>query len=145
MLLLSGAALLGLAAVCTAADAIPSGALPATCYTTHRQHRSGHASKTAGVETHGCYTRTSTVMAASCPSSSCPPKATDLICPDFIKISQVTVPCSTDCCPATPTVTAAVGSCTTCDPCHIPTEWITYMTGCPGTSTITSATIVTPA
>lgn len=69
------------------------------------------------------------------------------MCPMYIKVSSTTVPCATDCCPLTPTAyVAATGTqpCPTCDPCRIPTEWITYTTGCAGTSTITDRTVVTP-
>ncbi|KAI0117786.1 hypothetical protein GGR51DRAFT_500181 [Nemania sp. FL0031] len=115
--------------------------LPGSCYTTSDDFPHG----TATVITHSCYTRTSIAPAPSCPTPSCSPPPTDQICPLFIKVSSVTVPCTTDCCPTTSTVYESKGPCPTCDPCRIPTEWVTYMTGCPGTPTITMSTIITPA
>ncbi|KAI1386406.1 uncharacterized protein F4822DRAFT_409980 [Hypoxylon trugodes] len=99
---------------------------------------------TAWVKTHECYTYTRTVQSAACPVPTCPSPDPDQICPEYIKVSKVTVPCSTDCCPTTSTTYVSDGPCSTCDPCHIPTQWITYTTGCAGTPTITSETIVTP-
>ncbi|CAJ2513714.1 Uu.00g018330.m01.CDS01 [Anthostomella pinea] len=114
--------------------------VPGHCSTTidDFEHTTGY------VKTHECYTRTSTAPAATCPTFSCAPKATDVICPEYIKVSSVTVPCATDCCPTTSTVYEPAGPCSTCDSCKIPTEWWTYTTGCVGTPTITSHTIVTP-
>ncbi|KAI1749883.1 hypothetical protein F4782DRAFT_285116 [Xylaria castorea] len=131
--------------------------LPGSCYTTWDDWE--HS--TATVKTHECYTRTSLVPPASCPTLSCAPRPTDHVCPMYIKVSSMTVPCATDCCPTTSTVyqelisaAAATGSsssssatlpCPTCDACPIPTEWITYTTGCAGTPTITEVNVVTPA
>ncbi|RYP19295.1 hypothetical protein DL767_009684 [Monosporascus sp. MG133] len=113
---------------------------PPTCTTTYVDT----AHWTAWTGTHVCYTHTVTAPAASCPTLSCPPPATDQVCPMYIKVSSTTVPCSTNCCPTTPTTTVSSGECATCDPCHIPTEWITYTTGCPGVPTITEVTTSTP-
>ncbi|KAI1127378.1 hypothetical protein F5Y10DRAFT_194955 [Nemania abortiva] len=117
-----------------------SPALPGSCYTTSDDFE--HS--TATVLTHECFTQTSVVAAASCPTPSCAPPPTDLVCPLYIKVSSVTVPCTTDCCPTTSTVYESTGPCPTCDPCRIPTEWYTYITGCAGTPTITEVTIITP-
>ncbi|KAI1423314.1 hypothetical protein F5Y12DRAFT_551724 [Xylaria sp. FL1777] len=70
----------------------PSHTLPESCYTTFddaRHHRTT-------VLPHRCYTRTSLVPAAPCPTLSCTPIPSDLVCPLYIKVSSVTVPCSTD-------------------------------------------------
>ncbi|RYP56196.1 hypothetical protein DL771_011983 [Monosporascus sp. 5C6A] len=113
---------------------------PATCTTTYID--TAHSTAWTGI--HLCHTHTVTDAAASCPALSCPPPPTDLICPMYIKVSSTTVPCSTDCCPMTPTTTVSSGKCVTCDPCRIPTQWITYTTGCPGVPTITTMTMSTP-
>ncbi|KAI0537642.1 hypothetical protein GGR58DRAFT_501965 [Xylaria digitata] len=117
--------------------------LPASCYTTFDAYGYPHAT----VKTHSCYTQTSLFPAAPCPTLSCPPIPTDLVCAEYIKVSSITVPCATDCCPTTSTVYKADYSapCPTCDPCRIPTEWITYTTGCAATPTITEVNVVTPA
>ncbi|RYP44996.1 hypothetical protein DL768_008610 [Monosporascus sp. mg162] len=114
--------------------------LPPTCTTTYVDT----AHWTAWTGTHVCYTHTVTAPDASCPTLSCAPPPTDLVCPMYIKVSSTTVPCSTNCCPTTPTTTVSSGPCETCDPCHIPTEWITYTTGCPGRPTITAVATSTP-
>ncbi|KAI0435337.1 hypothetical protein F5Y09DRAFT_349580 [Xylaria sp. FL1042] len=120
----------------------PSHTLPGSCYTTVDDMR--HLRTT--VLTHKCYTHTNKVPAAPCPTLSCPPIPSDQICPFYISVSSTTVPCATDCCPTTSTVYKPDPSapCPTCDPCRIPTEWITYTTGCPGTPTITEINYITP-
>ncbi|KAI0418487.1 hypothetical protein F5X98DRAFT_110976 [Xylaria grammica] len=117
--------------------------LPGSCYTT----TSDPTHHRVSVQTHSCYTQTSFFAAAPCPTLSCKPPPTDLICPQYIKVSSLTVPCATNCCPTTTTVYEPdyAAPCPTCDPCRIPTEWITYTTGCPGTPTITDIHYVTPA
>ncbi|KAH9891368.1 hypothetical protein F4778DRAFT_784961 [Xylariomycetidae sp. FL2044] len=125
-------------------------AVPGSCYTTWDDFEH----ETGGVKGPERYTYTSIVPSSACPTLTCAPKETDRICPLYIKVSAVTVPCATDCCPTTPTVyasasasasaTATAAACPTCDPCKIPTELITYTTGCPGTPTITSKTTITP-
>ncbi|KAI1083449.1 hypothetical protein F5B20DRAFT_406610 [Whalleya microplaca] len=118
----------------------PTPTLPGHCSTTidDFEHTTGY------VKTHSCYTYTQTVPSPPCPTLSCPPRPTDAICPLYIKVSSVTVPCSTDCCPTTPTSYVSKGACPTCANCVVPTQWITYTTGCPNKPTITSETIVTP-
>ncbi|KAI5917226.1 hypothetical protein F4810DRAFT_66084 [Camillea tinctor] len=136
----------GLLAVSNAAPAdtdlaaTPSPTIPGHCYTTidDFEHTTGT------VKTHECFTITSTVPAVTCPTLSCAPRPTDQMCPQYIKVSSVTVPCATDCCPTTPTVYASNGPCPTCDPCRIPTDLVSVTTGCPGTPTITSHTLITP-
>ncbi|KAI1377749.1 hypothetical protein F4677DRAFT_46650 [Hypoxylon crocopeplum] len=118
----------------------PTATVPGHCSTTIDDFE--HT--TASVKTHECYTYTRTAQAPTCPTLSCAPRPTDVICPLVIRVSSVTVPCATDCCPTTPTSYVSTGPCPTCNPCATPTQWITYTTGCPGTPTITSATIVTP-
>ena len=91
---------------------------------------------------------------ALCPPLTCAPPPTDLVCPQYIKVSSTTVPCATDCCPTTGTTTVEAGTgsrtgagsdnCPTCDPCRIPTEWITYTTGCPGGGVRVSTSYSTP-
>ncbi|KAI1735766.1 hypothetical protein F4680DRAFT_297582 [Xylaria scruposa] len=132
--------------------------LPGSCYTTWDDWE--HT--TATVKTYECYTRTSLIPPASCPTLSCAPRPTDQVCPLYIRVSSITVPCATDCCPTTSTVyresiaattttttTGAAASttlpCPTCEACPIPTEWITYTTGCAGTPTITEVNAVTPS
>ncbi|KAI3316605.1 hypothetical protein HD806DRAFT_423053 [Xylariaceae sp. AK1471] len=99
----------------------------------------------ATVLTHECYTFTSVVPAATCPTLSCAPPPTGQVCPLYIKVSSITVPCATDCCPTTSTTYEAAGPCPTCSSCPIPTEWITYTTGCISTPVVAETTIVTPA
>ncbi|KAI1192178.1 hypothetical protein F5B17DRAFT_2963 [Nemania serpens] len=127
-----------------------SSLLPESCYSTWEDEE--HSTTT--LLPHECYTHTSLIPPTSCPKPTCPPPATDQVCPLYIKVSSVTVPCTTDCCPTTTTVllqTSTDVPCEeamateTCDPCHIPTEWVTYMTGCAGTPTISITTIITPA
>ncbi|KAI1113440.1 hypothetical protein F5Y14DRAFT_451977 [Nemania sp. NC0429] len=115
--------------------------LPETCYTTWEDPEG----RTTTLGTHECYTRTHIIPATTCPKPECPPPAPDQPCPLYIKLSSVTEPCATDCCPTTATVSEAVGPCETCDPCRIPTEIVTYMTGCAGPEpTVTITNIVTP-
>ncbi|KAI0469498.1 hypothetical protein F4859DRAFT_132984 [Xylaria cf. heliscus] len=146
--------------------------LPGSCYTTWDDWE--HT--TATVKTHSCYTRTSLIPPASCPTLSCAPKPPDRVCVLYIAVSSITVPCATDCCPTTSTVyiestptpaSTSTGTgtgnsngardgdsdgggdsggvaCPTCEECPIPTEWITYTTGCLGTPTITEVNVVTP-
>ncbi|KAI0546053.1 hypothetical protein F4679DRAFT_558770 [Xylaria curta] len=129
--------------------------LPGSCYTTWDDWE--HT--TATVKTYQCYTRTSLIPPASCPTLTCAPRPTDQVCPLYIRVSSITVPCATDCCPTTstvyresttttttPTTDASTTTlpCPTCEACPIPTEWITYTTGCTGTPTITEVNTVTP-
>ncbi|KAI0014402.1 hypothetical protein F4779DRAFT_9177 [Xylariaceae sp. FL0662B] len=140
----------GFLAFCNVAAAVPQGGpiskatpsptLPGHCSTTVDDF----PHSTGSVKTHSCYTYTRTAPSPTCPTLSCPPKASDVACPLYIKVSSVTVPCSTDCCPSTSTSYVSTGACPTCARCPVPTQWITYTTGCPGTPTITSQTIVTP-
>ncbi|XDG09505.1 hypothetical protein ABKA04_009120 [Annulohypoxylon sp. FPYF3050] len=138
-----------LLALCNVATAVPQGGpispvstpttIPGHCSTTVDDFE--HT--TAWVKTHECYTYTRTVQSSTCPTLSCPAQPTDRICPEIIKVSSVTVPCATDCCPTTTTSYVSNGACPTCAECPIPTQWITYTTGCAGTPTITSQTIET--
>ncbi|KAI1302980.1 hypothetical protein F5Y03DRAFT_396201 [Xylaria venustula] len=116
--------------------------IPETCYKTITDYK--HLRTT--VQTHRCYTRTIHIPDAPCPTLSCAPTSSDQICPFYIKVSSLTVPCATDCCPTTSTVSRPDDSvpCPSCDPCRIPTEWITYTTGCVGTPTITEINYITP-
>ncbi|KAI1776893.1 hypothetical protein F4818DRAFT_362239 [Hypoxylon cercidicola] len=142
--LLAGAAGLLLAANLAAAS--PQGgpimpvSVPAHCSTTIDDFE--HTKAT--VKTHECYTYTREAPAPTCATLSCASRPTDVICPLIIEVSSVTVPCATDCCPNTSTSYVSTGACPTCADCPIPTQWITYTTGCAGTPTITSETTVTP-
>ncbi|KAI4870075.1 hypothetical protein F4820DRAFT_320078 [Hypoxylon rubiginosum] len=143
--LLAGVA--GLLAAASLAAASPQGpikpvsSIPAHCFTTSDDWE--HT--TATVKTHECYTYTREAPSPNCPIPSCPPRVTDAICPQIIEVSSVTVPCATDCCPTTTTSYVSTAACPTCaGNCPVPTQWITYTTGCAGTPTITSQTIVTP-
>ncbi|KAI0910102.1 hypothetical protein F4823DRAFT_389647 [Ustulina deusta] len=66
--------------------------LPQSCYTTFEDFRY-HRTR---VLTHSCYTRTSFFPAGPCPTLSCPRASTGHVCPLYIKVSTVTVPCATD-------------------------------------------------
>ncbi|KAJ1333454.1 hypothetical protein MN608_03444 [Microdochium nivale] len=91
-----------------------------------------------------CFTWTTTAPATTCPQIHCVAPEPTQICPLYIKVSSTTVPCSTDCCPATPTATYSCGPCPTCDPCRVPTELTIFTTGCRGTGTLSSVTTITP-
>ncbi|GAP86383.1 hypothetical protein SAMD00023353_1800220 [Rosellinia necatrix] len=125
---------------CTTTATLAGQTLPATCYTTWDDW----AHTTATVKTHECYTRTSVIPDTTCPSLSCAAPPTDIVCPLSIRVSSVTVPCSTDCCPTTTTTYAPTGPCPTCDPCRVPTVWYTYTTGCLNTPTITEINTIRP-
>ncbi|KAI6091385.1 hypothetical protein F4821DRAFT_227046 [Hypoxylon rubiginosum] len=114
--------------------------IPATCSTTIDDF----PHTTASVKTHECYTYEREAPSPTCPTLSCGPRPTDAICPLYIRVSSVTVPCATDCCPTTTTSYQSTGACPTCADCVVPTQWITYTTGCAGTPTITAETIITP-
>ncbi|KAI5868488.1 hypothetical protein GGS23DRAFT_33414 [Durotheca rogersii] len=118
----------------------PTPTIPGHCSTTIDDFE--HT--TASVRTHECYTYTRIAPSSTCPMIKCAPRPTDVFCPQYIRVSSVTVPCSTDCCPTTPTSYVSTGRCPTCAPCVVPTQWITYTTGCPGTPTISTETIETP-
>ncbi|KAK4096539.1 hypothetical protein N658DRAFT_394447, partial [Parathielavia hyrcaniae] len=79
-----------------------------------------------------CYTATTTttVIPRICPAIKCEP--TRIICPPYIKITTTSIPCSTDCCPRTPTQTVTTKApCPTCPTgCVVPTETYTVTTGC---------------
>ncbi|KAI1142350.1 hypothetical protein F5Y05DRAFT_409495 [Hypoxylon sp. FL0543] len=147
--LISAAA--ALSALCNVAAAMPQGgpiapvATPAPTMPAHCSTTVDTFGLTAGrVKTHECYAYTRTAQSSTCPTLSCAPRPTDNFCAQIIKVSSVTVPCSTDCCPTTSTSYVSNGACPTCAVCPIPTQWITYTTGCPGTATITAVTIETP-
>ncbi|KAI0171832.1 hypothetical protein GGR52DRAFT_443656 [Hypoxylon sp. FL1284] len=116
-------------------------ALPGHCSTTIDDFEHTFAT----VKTHECFTHTRPAPSPTCPLLSCRPPPTDAICPEIIRVSSVTVPCATDCCPTTSTKYVSTAACPTCADCPIPTQWITYTTGCPNTPTITASTIITPA
>ncbi|KAK3318176.1 hypothetical protein B0H66DRAFT_227070 [Apodospora peruviana] len=82
-----------------------------------------------------CYTHTTTT--SKCPTKpDCSTVSTPHACPLVIKVTTISVPCSTDCCPTTPTkyVTAPCPGCLTS--CVIPTITSTVTTGCKATPTI---------
>ncbi|KAK4251338.1 hypothetical protein C7999DRAFT_28068 [Corynascus novoguineensis] len=131
---------LGLMGICSAAPAgqdinlpvltLPE-PLPSTCY----------GVVDGVVKTPSCYTATVTktvkpTKPTSCPQYECPPPKDDpIMCPMYIKVTSVAVPCSTDCCPSTPTSTVTTTSCPRCTTsCVIPTETITVTTGCKTTT-----------
>ncbi|KAI2606913.1 uncharacterized protein GGS25DRAFT_522429 [Hypoxylon fragiforme] len=95
----------------------------------------------------GCYTYTRDAPSPACPTLSCAPRPTDNFCPQMIRVSSVTVPCATEACPTTATVYDSTAACPTCAACPVPTQWITYTTGCAAdpAATITAMTIETPA
>ncbi|AEO66531.1 2a966bb7-59bd-4934-9aa4-07e17b4d67a6 [Thermothielavioides terrestris] len=80
------------------------------------------------LQTPSCYTATVTTVPLDCPRIECPTQ--NIYCPLYIKETTVAVPCSTDCCPTTPTHTVTT-KCPGCKTgCVIPTETITVTTGC---------------
>ncbi|KAL1836503.1 hypothetical protein VTJ49DRAFT_5061 [Mycothermus thermophilus] len=98
--------------------------LPPTCY----------LKADGSLQTSSCYTHTTTttVVPKDCPPIKCLPPTNPIACPAVIKITSVPVPCSTNCCPSTPTQTVTKKICPTCiTRCVIPTETVTYTTGCP--------------
>lgn len=88
-----------------------------------------------------CYTYTETRPDASCPTFYRDP---EVMCPMYVKIETIEVPCAISCCPTTPTA-YVFRPCPTSEPCPIPTETLTYTTGCasgaPGWSPTASAVV----
>ncbi|KAL1867937.1 hypothetical protein VTK73DRAFT_3902 [Phialemonium thermophilum] len=82
----------------TATSTSPDPALPAHCTTTSFDA----ASSTPVARTHECFTLTKSLQSANCSCVHDP----ELVCPMVISLTTVAIPCSTDCCPTTPTVTA---------------------------------------
>ncbi|KAK1764740.1 hypothetical protein QBC33DRAFT_561421 [Phialemonium atrogriseum] len=74
---------------------------------------------TEALKTPDCYTFT---RLAEDPACQCAPAA-DVMCPMIISVTTVDVPCSTDCCPTTPTATVATCA-SSCDTrrCTVPTQ-----------------------
>ncbi|KAK8104306.1 uncharacterized protein PG998_011339 [Apiospora kogelbergensis] len=104
------------------AGAKPTKPLPASCTTTSR-----HAAIT-----HSCYTATAyTTPRAGCERLECPPPKKPVVCPQIIIESTVEVPCKTDCCPTTATITSTTACPVPCPKCPIPTHVTTITTGCP--------------
>ncbi|KAK3323805.1 hypothetical protein B0T19DRAFT_426971 [Cercophora scortea] len=106
-------------AVVTPPILTPTVNLPASCTSTVKGTLKGPS----------CYTRTATTTpSAGCPKLNCP--NLDLVCPALIKVTTTEIPCSTDCCPKTPTkyITTSCAGCAT--GCVIPTETVTVTTGC---------------
>ncbi|KXJ92440.1 hypothetical protein Micbo1qcDRAFT_204421 [Microdochium bolleyi] len=91
-----------------------------------------------------CFTWTTTAPAVTCPHIHCAPPAPTQVCPLYLKVSSTTVPCSTDCCPFTPTATYSCGACPSCDPCRVPTELTVFTTGCAGGGVQSTVTTITP-
>ncbi|KAL2261337.1 hypothetical protein VTK26DRAFT_4385 [Humicola hyalothermophila] len=83
------------------------------------------------IKTPDCYTATTTVDPTKCPITHCPTPTGLILCPQYIKLTTISVPCSTDCCPTTPTHTVT-DKCPGCPgtTCVIPTSTITVTTGC---------------
>ncbi|KAI0132666.1 hypothetical protein BJ170DRAFT_257166 [Xylariales sp. AK1849] len=108
----------------------PTATQPASCYTTVDDF----AHNTGWVKGHSCYTYHKTTPSAACPTTSCIRDPT-IACPLYIKVSTIQVPCSTDCCPVTPTAYVD-GPCPPCKQCSIPTEYITETTGCPWSGSV---------
>lgn len=114
----------------TITSSYPVTTIPASCYTTFDDW----AHTTAWVSAEKCYTYTSTTSATDCPTCHL---TTPLTCEAIAKVSIVTVPCSTDCCPVTPTAYVA-SACPPCGTCVIPTYYSTV------TSSGCNPTIATP-
>ncbi|KAH6632171.1 hypothetical protein F5144DRAFT_244329 [Chaetomium tenue] len=96
-----------------------------------------------------CYTATTTTTAVPtiCPMIKCVAPTDPIMCPMVIKVTTVSVPCSTDCCPRTPTATVTEkGRCPGCTTgCVIPTHTVTVTTGCKTTGIIRPTAILTVA
>ncbi|KAK4044199.1 hypothetical protein C8A01DRAFT_31807 [Parachaetomium inaequale] len=134
---------LGLVGISSAAPAgqditLPGG-LPPTCI--------GFVD--GAVKTPSCYTATTTktVTPSICPLIKCVAPTDPIMCPMYIKVTTVAVPCSTDCCPQTPTATVTKSACPTCTTgCVIPTQTVTVTTGCktalPGGILTPTATLI---
>ncbi|KAK4125646.1 hypothetical protein N657DRAFT_642388 [Parathielavia appendiculata] len=131
-----------LVVICSAAPAAENdapaltlpGRLPSTCI---------DYSKTTSCFT---ATTTTTVTPRDCPKIKCQVPTDPIACPAYIKITTTAVPCSTDCCPRTPTKTVTKKQCPTCTTgCVIPTETYTVTTGCkttPGGILTPTATLI---
>ncbi|KAK3294472.1 uncharacterized protein B0H64DRAFT_443553 [Chaetomium fimeti] len=93
---------------------------------------------------HKCFTATTTktVSPTICPLALCVPPTSPIACPAIIHITTTKVPCSTDCCPTTPTATVvATGDCPGCTAsCVIPTSTSTVTTGCKTTPDVVRPT-----
>ncbi|KAK0637075.1 hypothetical protein B0T17DRAFT_504454 [Bombardia bombarda] len=112
-----------------AAMITPHPMLPKSCTTWFR--------RPPAFSTHSCYTYTETTTPRFCPKQQCPIQ-TDLVCPQYIVVTTLNVPCNTNCCPVTPTV-YSTKTCPGCPKgCVIPTVTDTITTGC---KTTTSPTI----
>ncbi|KAH6634983.1 hypothetical protein B0J18DRAFT_35213 [Chaetomium sp. MPI-SDFR-AT-0129] len=87
-----------------------------------------------------CYTATTTetVAPSICPMIKCVEPTGHVVCPPYIKVTTVEVPCSTDCCPKTPTATVtATADCPGCTAeCVVPTTTVTATTGVCGGITV---------
>ncbi|TRX96839.1 hypothetical protein FHL15_002145 [Xylaria flabelliformis] len=129
--------------------------LPGSCYTTWDDCK--HT--TATVKTHECYTRTSLIPPGKQPpifphSPYSTPPIIPSSPPNSIKakeeekgLTPTQHPAQLSPAPRGPRTSGASTTlpCPTCEACPIPTEWITYTTGCVGTPTITEVNTVTPA
>jgi len=100
-----------------------------------------------GTKPSACYTATTTktVTPTICPLIKCVPPTDPIMCPMIIKVTTVAVPCSTDCCPHTPTATVTEkGKCPGCTTgCVVPTETLTVTTGCKTTGIVRPTAILT--
>ncbi|KAL2020453.1 hypothetical protein VTK56DRAFT_8419 [Thermocarpiscus australiensis] len=127
-----------LTGICAAAPApqdAANGDLPPTC----TKFPDG------AIVTPSCYTYTLTTTPIKCPSLPCPTQTGPIVCPQLVKVTTISVPCSTDCCPVTPTE-YVTNSCPGCG-CVIPTATVTVTTGCkvnPGPVVTPTATPVVP-
>ncbi|KAG7287533.1 hypothetical protein NEMBOFW57_007045 [Staphylotrichum longicolle] len=134
-----------LAGVCSAAPA-PAEADPVFSFIDLPPSCIGFAN--GAIKTPSCYTATTTktVVPTSCPKIKCAVPSDPIMCPMYIKVTSVAVPCSTDCCPKTPTATVTKKVCPTCTTgCVIPTETYTVTTGCKTTKTADPGPILTPS
>jgi hypothetical protein len=93
-----------------------------------------------------CYTATITKTATPtiCPMLKCVKPTKPIVCPAIISVTTTSVPCSTDCCPHTPTATVTEkGRCPGCTTgCVIPTFTSTVTTGCKTTPDVVRPTAV---
>ncbi|KAK3353263.1 hypothetical protein B0T25DRAFT_518368 [Lasiosphaeria hispida] len=117
---------------------VPRAAIPESCNSVVRGKPKGPSCYTATATTTKCKLNPAPLsrcrplmlnVTASCPKLKCA-APTNIMCPAYIKLETLEVPCANDCCPntKTKTVTKACSTCAT--GCVIPTQTVTQTTGC---------------
>jgi len=107
----------------TAAPIIARADMPRHCTTVYKNP----LLESTWMEPHKCYTHTETVIQPRCRCR----QASDIMCLQYIEETTTNIPCKTDCCPTTATVTQEI--CPDCNPrqCTISTVTNMRYTGCP--------------